>query len=114
GWASPFLALAGLVVLWRGRRGLALVLGLGALLPMLLALGTNLPVYEPLWHAVPPIRYPRVPERLMPIALLCLAALVAFAVGRARRVLLASAVGVAPRFVRPPVRLYGPSARHPA
>ena len=114
GWATPFLALAGLVVLWRGRRGLALLLGLGALLPMLLALGTNLPVYGPLWHAVPPFRYPRVPERLMPIAVLCLAALVAFAVGRARRVLLVSALAIVLLFVDLRVRLYGHSAPDPA
>ena len=41
----PVLALVGL---WsvRRQRGLALVLGLGALLPVLLALGANLPGYE--------------------------------------------------------------------
>jgi hypothetical protein len=56
------------------------VLGLGALLPILLALGTNLPTYSALWHALPPLRFPRVPERFMPIADLALAALLAFAV----------------------------------
>jgi hypothetical protein len=58
---------------------LAVILGLGALLPILLALGTNLPTYSPLWHALPPLRFPRVPERFMPIADLALAALLAFA-----------------------------------
>ena len=33
-----------------------------------------------LWHALPPLRFPRVPERFMPIADLALAALLAFAV----------------------------------
>ncbi len=86
GWLTPIAAAAGLALLWRdGRRGLALVLGLGALVPMLLALGTNLPLYTAVWHAFKPFRYPRVPERLMPLACLCLAALVAFAVARLSR-----------------------------
>ena len=79
GWLTPLLAVVGVVVLWRGRRRLAVILGLGALLPILLALGTNLPTYSPLWHALPPLRFPRVPERFMPIADLALAALLAFA-----------------------------------
>jgi hypothetical protein len=80
GWLTPVLAAIGLVVLWRGRRWLALLLGLGAIVPILLALGTNLPTYSVLWHALPPLRFPRVPERFMPIADLALAALLAFAV----------------------------------
>jgi hypothetical protein len=85
GWLTPLLALAGLALLVRrGTTGLAAVLGLAALLPILLALGTNLPTYEALWNALPPFRYPRVPERLMPIACLALAGLVAFAVAAAR------------------------------
>ena len=79
GWLTPVLAIVGLVFLWRRRTGLAVVLGLGALLPILLALGTNLPTYSALWHALPPLRFPRVPERFMPIADLALAALLAFA-----------------------------------
>jgi hypothetical protein len=79
GWLTPVLAIAGLVLLWRRRTGLAIVLGLGALLPILFALGTNLPTYTALWHALPPFRFPRVPERFMPIADLALAALLAFA-----------------------------------
>ena len=80
GWLTPVLAVVGLVVLWRGRRWLAVLLGLGAIVPILLALGTNLPTYSVLWHALPPLRFPRVPERFMPIADLALAALLAFAV----------------------------------
>jgi hypothetical protein len=85
GWLTPVLAAAGLVVLVRVRRyALAAVLGFGALVPILLAVGTHLPLYEPLWHAFKPFRYPRVPERLMPVACLAIAALVAFAVSRLR------------------------------
>ena len=79
GWLTPVLAVIGVLVLWRGRRWLAVLLALGALLPILLALGTNLPTYSILWHALPPLRFPRVPERFMPIADLALAALLAFA-----------------------------------
>ena len=85
GWATPLLALVGLAVILRARRfALATVLTLGVLIPALLAVGTHLPVYSALWHALPPFRFPRVPERLLPIAALSLAALVAFAVGRSR------------------------------
>jgi len=84
GWLTPLLALAGLVVLLRaGRLGLALALALGALVPVLLAFGTHLPFYSGLWHHFPPLRYPRVPERQLPVACLALAALAAFAVARA-------------------------------
>jgi hypothetical protein len=90
GWLTPVLALVGVIVLIEsGRRALAVVLGLAAVLPILLALGTNLPTYEALWNALPPIRFPRVPERLMPIACLALAGLVAVALTRARRRLVA-------------------------
>jgi hypothetical protein len=85
GWLTPVLAVAGLVLLWRRRTGLAVVLGLGAFVPILLSLGTNLPIYSALWHALPPLRFPRVPERFMPIADLALAALVAFAAAEAIR-----------------------------
>ena len=80
GWLTPALAILGLVV-GRRRRGLALVLGLAAVLPLLLALGTNLPLYEELRAAFPPLRYPRVPGRFIPLANLALAALAAVAVG---------------------------------
>jgi hypothetical protein len=85
GWATPLLALAGLILLLRARRyALASVLALGVLIPLALALGTNTPLYSALWHALPPFRFPRVPERLLPIACLCLAALLAFATARTR------------------------------
>jgi hypothetical protein len=85
GWLTPLLALAGLVVLVATRRyAVAAVLALGVVIPVVLALGTNTPLYEPLWHALPPFRFPRVPERLLPIACLCIAALVAFALARVR------------------------------
>ena len=82
GWLTPVLALAGLWAI-RGQRGLATFLGLSLLLPCVLALGANVPLYEPLWHALPPLRFARVPERLLPIACLALAALVGFALDRA-------------------------------
>ena len=83
GWLLPVLAGAGAVLLWRGgRRALSVLLVAAALVPSLLAVGTNLPLYEWLWDAFPPLRYPRVPGRLMPIADLALAALAAVAVAR--------------------------------
>jgi hypothetical protein len=85
GWLTPLLALAGLVLLVRARRyALATLLAAGVLVPVVLALGTNTPLYSALWHALPPFRFPRVPERLLPIACLCIAGLVAFALSRAR------------------------------
>jgi hypothetical protein len=85
GWLTPLLALVGLaVLLTRGQRRLAAVLGLAAVVPVLLALGTNLPTYEALWDALPPFRFPRVPERLLPIACLAIAGLVAVALARVR------------------------------
>jgi hypothetical protein len=109
GWATPVLAVVGLVLLWRTRRGLAAVLGLGAVVPMLLALGTHTPLYAPLWHTLAPFRYPRVPERLLPVACLCVAALVAFAVARSRRAWVAALV-VALLLVDLHVHAYGASA----
>jgi hypothetical protein len=91
GWATPLLAVAGLVLLLRARRyGLAAILGVGALAPLVLALGTRTPLYSALWHALPPFRFPRVPERLLPIACLCIAALVAYAVAQSRRTVVAA------------------------
>jgi hypothetical protein len=110
GWVTPLLALAGLVVLVRSRRfGLAAILALGTIVPILFALGTHLPVYSALWHALPPFRFPRVPERLLPIACLCIAGLVAFAVARARSAAIAVLV-VALLFVDLHARVYGRSA----
>jgi hypothetical protein len=83
GWATPLLALTGLGLLLAARRfWLAAALGLGALVPMLLSLGANLPGYETLWRNLPGLESTRVPARLMPVACLCLAALVAFAATR--------------------------------
>jgi hypothetical protein len=86
GWLTPLLALVGLVAL-RRRLGLAVLLGLAALVPCLLALGGNLPGYETLWRRFPGLDATRVPERFMPIACLAIAALVAFAVDAGRRTL---------------------------
>ena len=79
GWLTPVLALVGLWAI-REEKGLAVFLALAAVLPTILALGANVPLYEPLWRVLPPLRFARVPERLMPIAWLAIAALVAFAV----------------------------------
>jgi hypothetical protein len=85
GWTVLPIALAGLVVLLAQRRwGLSLALALGVLVPTLFALGANLPGYETLWRHLPGLRHTRVPERLMPIACLALAALVAVAISRLR------------------------------
>jgi hypothetical protein len=93
GWATPVVALVGLVLILRMRRyALATVLCLGVAVPVVLALGTKTPIYSALWHALPPLRFPRVPERLLPIASLCIATLVAFALARARAVVAAIAV----------------------
>jgi hypothetical protein len=83
GWVVPVVALLGLVLLLRaGKRSLALLAGLAIAIPYLLALGTNLPfnAYGLVRDVVFPLRYTRVPERLLPIACLALAALVAYAV----------------------------------
>jgi hypothetical protein len=81
GWLTPLVALAGLATLLAMRRyGLATVLGLGAVLPMVLALGTSTPVYEATRFVVVPLRYVSAPGRLMPVAGLAIAALVAFAI----------------------------------
>lgn len=83
GWLTPLAALAGLALCFRNTkfvsRGLGAVLGLGALVPCLLALGANLPGYGLLWRNTP-LHATRVPERLLPIACLCLAALAALAI----------------------------------
>jgi hypothetical protein len=81
GWLVPLVALIGLVSI-RRQRGLAVLLGLAALVPCLLALGANLPGYEALWRVVPGLDSTRVPERFMPIACLAIAALAAFGVER--------------------------------
>ena len=82
GWLLPIAAIVGVVLLWRRDRGLAAALGFAALVPVMLALGANTPLYEPIWKAVPGLGETRVPGRLLPIACLCLAALAAFTVSR--------------------------------
>jgi len=84
GWIVPVAAAAGLVLLARRDRRLAAVLGAGVVLPLLLALGANTPLYEPIWRVIPGLHHTRVPGRLLPITALCLAALVAFALDRVR------------------------------
>ena len=79
GWLTLVIAAAGLVVLLVERRlGLALALGAGVLLPAAAALGAHLRLYRFAWEHVDMLRYARVPERALPIACLCLGALVAF------------------------------------
>jgi hypothetical protein len=110
GWGTPVVALVGLLLLVRARRfTLAGLLGLGALIPLLLALGTHTPLYAPLWHALPPFRFPRVPERLLPIACLCIAALLAFALERTRRAWVAP-LAIALLLVDLHAQVYGKSA----
>jgi hypothetical protein len=110
GWATPLIALLGLVLLWRSGRGaLAGLFALGVAVPVVLALGTNTFLYSPLWHALPPFRFPRVPERLLPIACLCVAALFAFAIARARGTVVA-AVAVTVLLVDLHVTVYHKSA----
>jgi hypothetical protein len=101
GWLTPLLGVAGLAVLVRRRKPwLAAVLGLGLVVPVLLALGTNVALYEPLRDVFPPLRFPRVPGRLLPVAVLALAALAAVALAAAlarsrhRRALAALAVAL--------------------
>jgi hypothetical protein len=79
GWLTAALAIAGFVLLARGRPWLAAVLALGAVVPLLLSLGTNLPGYAELHENFAPLRFTRVPGRFVPIADLAIAALAAFA-----------------------------------
>jgi hypothetical protein len=113
GWLTPLLALAGLAVLSRERPRLAVVLGLGALVPALLALGANLPLYEPLWRNLPGLRDTRVPERFLPIASLCLAGLVAFALARLPRTAVLAAFLLVAIDLRAGVELFHPTAADP-
>ena len=80
GWLTLVLGVVGLVLIARRAPWLAAVLGLALVVPLLLAVGTNLPIYEPLWRHFPPLHFPRVPGRLVPIADLALAALAAVGV----------------------------------
>jgi hypothetical protein len=81
GWLVPVLGATGAIL---ARSRLAAVLTAGAAVPMLLALGANLPGYEDVWTTVPGLGSTRVPGRLMVIACLALAGLVALAVSQAR------------------------------
>src|SRR5919109_4216299 len=81
GWLTPLLAIAGVAVL---RDRLGLTLAIGATIPCLVALGANLPGFDTVWRHTPGLPSTRVPERLMPIACLAIAALAAFAVSRLR------------------------------
>jgi len=110
GWATPLVAILGLVLLLRARRySLAAILGLGAVVPVVLALGTDTPLYSAIWHVLPPFRFPRVPERLLPIASLCIAGLFAFAIAQTRRSVVA-VLAVALLLVDLHVHVYGRSA----
>jgi hypothetical protein len=83
GWLTPGLALAGLVLLVRSRRyALAALLAAAVVVPIVVALGTHLPTYRLARDVVHQLRFSRVPERLLPIACLALAALAAFALAR--------------------------------
>jgi hypothetical protein len=79
GWLTPLLAIVGMAV---RRDRLGLTLGLGAAIPCLVALGANLPGFQTVWRHTPGLNSTRVPERLMPVACLAIAALAAFAVSR--------------------------------
>jgi hypothetical protein len=79
GWLTPLIALGGLLAAWRLGRGLALVLASSVAVPVVLALGSNTPLYGFLWDAFSFLRFARVPERPMPVACLAIAALAALA-----------------------------------
>jgi hypothetical protein len=85
GWLTLVLALVGLILLARRDRTLTVVLGLAALVPILLALGTNLPGYAAMWRNAGPLHFTRVPGRLLPLADLALGALAAVACAEALR-----------------------------
>jgi hypothetical protein len=119
GWLTPILALAGLVLLLRARRiALAVALTIAAVVPILLALGTHFPLYSTLWHHFAPLRYPRVPERQMPVACLAIAALAAVAVARfcrafPRQVTVCYVIAVVALAVDLRVRIYDAAAAGP-
>ena len=83
GWLTPLVALAGLVLIVLSHRyALSFLLAAGVVIPAALALGTHLPTYRIARHVIPHLNVARVPERLMPIACLAVAALLAFALAR--------------------------------
>ena len=113
GWLTPLLALAGLAVAARARPRLALVLGLGTVVPVLLALGANVPGYETLWRVLPGLRDTRVPERFLPIACLCIAGLAALALARVPRAAVAAALALVALDLRAGVELFRPTEADP-
>jgi hypothetical protein len=113
GWLTPLAALAGLALLARARPRLAVALGSGAVVPALLALGANLPGYEQLWEALPGLRDTRVPERLLPIACLCIAGLAALALDRIPRAAVLAALAVVAVDLRAGVDRFEPTAADP-
>jgi hypothetical protein len=115
GWVLPLVAVVGAVaVLLQGRYGLAAALLAGVAVPCVIALGANLPGYRELWERVPGLEETRVPGRFMPIACLCLAALVGVAADRLRRpVLVAGLLVLLALDLRLGVTRYRPSAADP-
>ncbi len=119
GWLTPIAAAAGMAVLWRRHRWLALVLGVAVVVPLVFALGTNTPIYEPIWRWFPPLHFTRVPGRLIPIAALALAALLAFAAAwlfarvPARRRTAAAAIAIVLVGADLAVLPFGPTAADP-
>ena len=113
GWLVPVLAVVGLVVLARERPRLALLTGSGTVIPLLLALGASLPLYEQVWRNLPGLRETRVPERFLPIACLCLAALVAFALARVPRAACVALLCLLVVDLRAGVVLFHPTAADP-
>lgn len=85
GWLTPLLALVGLALLLRERcYGISALLAAAVVIPVAFALGTHLPTYRLARHVVPGLKATRVPERLLPLACLALAALLAVALRKAR------------------------------
>jgi hypothetical protein len=115
GWLLPLVAVVGAVaVVLQGRYGLAAALFVGVAAPCVLAFGANLPGYRTLWENVPGLQDTRVPGRLMPIACLCLAALVGIAADRLRRpALVAGLLVLLALDLRLGVTRYRPTAADP-
>jgi len=113
GWSVIVLAIAGFVALLLRRRwGMATVLGLGAIVPILFALGSHTPGYATLWRHMPGLQHTRVPERIMPVACLALAALAAVAVSRLRWPGTAALVAIV-LLVDLPLRLFNETGADP-
>ena len=113
GWLTLLLALVGIVVMAQDRPRLALLTGSGTVIPLLLALGANLPLYEQLWRNLPGLHETRVPGRFLPIACLCLAALVAFALARVPRIACVALLCLLVVDLRAGIELFHPTAADP-